>query len=52
MNVLFNKKLQKYWIDDERFLVFFFPFLFFFTDIVCVWYCGSGCGCGLKKVVL
>ena len=18
----------------------------------CVWYCGSGCGCGLKKVVL
>jgi hypothetical protein len=21
-------------------------------DRVCVWYCGSGCGCGLKKVVL
>jgi len=20
--------------------------------LVCVWYCGSGCGCGLKKVVL
>ena len=21
-------------------------------DYECVWYCGSGCGCGLKKVVL
>jgi len=20
--------------------------------LVCVWYCGSGCGCGLKKIVL
>jgi hypothetical protein len=21
-------------------------------DNVCVWYCGSCCGCGLKKIVL
>jgi hypothetical protein len=21
-------------------------------DLECVWYCGSCCGCGLKKVVL
>jgi hypothetical protein len=21
-------------------------------NLECVWYCGSGCGCGLKKVVL
>jgi hypothetical protein len=25
---------------------------FLVIDNVCVWYCGSCCGCGLKKVVL
>jgi hypothetical protein len=26
--------------------------LCFFLLLECVWYCGSCCGCGLKKVVL
>jgi len=42
---------------DKVFYLFFFleknkhsmPFVFV---LECVWYCGSCCGCGLKKVVL
>jgi len=32
----------------------FFPFFYALNpfDLECVWYCGSYCGCGLKKVVL
>jgi hypothetical protein len=29
-----------------------FAFFFFFFFFECVWYCGSCCGCGLKKIVL
>jgi hypothetical protein len=40
MNVLFNKKLEKYWIDDELFLLFFSSFLEFLCSLLSFWWVG------------
>jgi hypothetical protein len=40
------------WIDNKHFPKVKSNFKQSSFDLECVWYCGSCCDCGLKKVVL